>query len=535
MLRWADRLKHALRRGGVAGIDFPIGEDDPDCDCEDVDKFREIREAEFISPGELPAPRSTRSTKRLKAGDSNDILAAASGSSDITSEFPPELRWDDLGRWLYYIDFTFPLQPTHFGERDRGPETRPCPFATNCIDIFWLSPDEFISLSEIVPNCHHYTLEIGPMARPIYAYNRATYESFSYEEESPKGPTPMAAFRFIRHLFALLEKKISLCACTFNACHVESITPAIYTEFLSIVSSFDCDRFVTFKLSGNLFRDPLQELTMIQFHPSARLEIEPNEEFELGVTDKELMDIVRDCHHLSHWPVGNFPYLVANSLVESLHFSRHNNWPGWSESVAELSQNQIVKKLSIEFTNSKSLDDIAALVNSVFACHKSLEHLCMTTQLNSGQDESFVDMFAGKISSTLSTVSSHGGSGLHVGLSYFGLTCIGRKSKARRVRHPRYWKVKCNDYWDTMISPWLVYNWLHRKPDKPPLCKIPALLSTGLVGVATQAVNQGLAYAETSNLVPHDVSTSSATVLFCLLRRNFASLAEVWDTNALSQ
>jgi hypothetical protein len=304
------------------------------------------------------------------------------------------------------------------------------------------------------------------MEGPINVYHRATFETFSYGEESAKGPTPMAAFRFIKHLFAPFEEELTKCSCRFNARHVESITPAMYTSFLSIASSLDRDDKLSFTLSGNLFRDPLQELRMIQFHPCIQLKIEPNFGYDLNVTKKELMDIARDFHHLYHWPVGDFPCLVANSLVESLHLSRHNNGPGWSESVAELSQNQIVKKLSVEFTNSKSLDEVAALVKSVLAGHKSLEHLSITAEFESGEQKRFVDRFPGAMSRTLSTKLNRCGSDLQVGLAYFGLTCIGRAPSACGLRSPRHWKVKCDGFWDNSISPWLVCNWLHMMQGK---------------------------------------------------------------------
>jgi hypothetical protein len=357
MLRWTDRLKNILIASGVEGIDFPISEADPDFeeafreDWEELSDWpvREIREAEFIPRSELAAPskRCTRSSKRLKASDSSDELVDSAGTSDITSEFPPELRWDDLGQWLHLLYSDDPLCVDDCIQRERRPETRPCPFADDCIDIFWVSPDEFISLSEIIRHCEHYSVQIGQMEGPINVYHRATFETFSYGEESAKGPTPMAAFRFIKHLFAPFEEELTKYSCRFNARHVESITPAMYTSFLSIASSLDRDDKLSFRLSGNLFRDPLQELTMIQFHPSIQLKIEPNFGYDLNVTKKELMDIARDFYHLSHWPVGDFPCLVANSLVESLHLSRHNNGPGWSESVAELSQNQKSCQLSL--------------------------------------------------------------------------------------------------------------------------------------------------------------------------------------------
>jgi hypothetical protein len=175
-------------------------------------------------------------------------------------------------------------------------------------------------------------------------------------------------------------------------------------------------------------------------------------------------------------------------------------------------------------------------VKSVLAGHKSLEHLSITAEFESGEEKRFVDRFPGTMSRTVSTKLNRCGSDLQVGLAYFGLTCIGRAPSACGLRSPRHWKVKCDGFWDNSISPWLVCNWLHMMPgEEQPSSKIPVLLSTELVGVASQAVNQGIVYANASNLVPHHLSTSSATVLFCLLRRNFASLPELWDKNALSQ
>jgi hypothetical protein len=520
MLRWTDRLKNALRTAGVAGIDFPIRDLDPDMDDEMKEEFREIREAEFVPPC-VPSKRVMHSKKRLKASD--DTTEDSAGASNVAPEFPPEFSWDDLEDLLLLADFLHnPLEVVRHGEREQGPETRPCPFDSHCVDILWLSSDEFISLCEIIPDCHHYSIEMQPIADPLYVYQRATFETFSYEEESAKGPTPMTAFRFIGQLFAPFEEDISACLCNFNARHIESITPAMYSSLFSIASDLSSDCVLYFKLSGNLFRDPLNELRVVQFHPSVQLTIEPNYEFEQGVTNEEVMDILRDLPHLAVWCVGDLPCAVASSLVESLRLIRHNDGHGWPQSVDEVSRNQIVKKLLIDFHNSKSLDDAVTLLKCVLAGHKSLEHLCMTVESMVDLENDFVDSFAGTISKTLSTLPN----GLHVGLSHFSLIYIFRTSWACGVIRPCYLKIKCNAYWDNMISPWLVHNWFHTIPKEPPRSKIRASLPAELLGVATQALNQGVAYAETSNLIPHDLSASSWTILFCLLRRNVDPLVE---------
>jgi hypothetical protein len=322
----------------------------------------------------------------------------------------------------------------------------------------------------------------------------------------------------------------------------------MYTSFFSLVSDFDLSRReVLFTLSGCLLRDPLRELMTYQFHPAVRLafclpdsendEPDPWEDIVYpkdsvpGVTKEELEEIVSGLQYLSRWPVGE-TFFVAKSMAKSVQLVRERDEPDWSATVTAISMNRQVEKLTVRFTNDNSLDDIALLVKSVLTGHDSLNRLCMSVEVISGNEKAFFDKLTEKISAQISSGQTSSdlvqGSAptenfgtFHVGLKYFGLSFIAWPSGGSYL-------FRSNHYWDTVVCPHLVHNWFHL-PQEPPSSLIPAFISAKLIGIGIKAVNQGLAYRKTTDLVARHLSTSSSGVLFRLLRRNLVSLAEMRD------
>jgi hypothetical protein len=561
MLRWTNRLKDILIEEG--GIDFPVEDWDPDFDFDSAEaRFREIREAEFIPQSAPPAVRrsSRTSSKRQK------IAVAEGGDTALEHEFPPDFRWHELVKWLSppFCEVER-LEVVPFGCREKKAETRPCPFDDHCIDILWVSPEEFVSFSKITYCRHHYSVKLRGMewfsklASPVfYAYHRATfdyYDELEYEAVPPHGPCPEAPFRFIRHLVAPHAMDMSSYVCEFNVRTVEACTPTMYTSFFSLASDFDHNRReILFTLSGCLLQDPLRELMTYQFHPAVRLafhapdsendepdsendepgpgDIEYPEDSVPSVSKEELEEIVRGLQHLSRWPVGEI-YFAPSSRAKSVQLVRQRDEPDWPTAVTAISLNRHIEKLTVRFTNDNSLDDIALLVKTVLTGHDSLNQLCMTVEAVSGNEKAFFEKLTEKISAQTSSEQSSpdlvSGSAptdwgtFQVGLKYFGLSFIACPSGGSVL-------FTSNRYWDTVVSPHLVHNWFHL-PQEPPSSLIPALLSTELVGIAVKAVNQGLAYRKTTDLVARHLSTSSSGVLFRLFRRNLVSLAEMQEQN----
>jgi hypothetical protein len=559
MLRWTNRLKEILievLQSDDGGIDYPMDDWDPDVDSEA--RVREIREAEFIPRTAPPVARATRaSTKRQKLEVAEDDDAA------LQHEFPPEFRWSELVKWMSPPSHQVQrLEVEHFSfaRREKKVETRPCPFDECCIDILWVSPEEFVSFMKITYCRHHYSVKLrnpGWLVEGVpvlYAYHRATFDNFraaEYEAPPPQGPCPETPFRFIRHLVAPEATYISSYLCEFNVRTAEACTPTMYTSFFSLASDFDRNhREILFTLSGCLLRDPLRELMAYQFHPAVRLafrvpdsendepdseddealfgEINYPEDSVPGVSKEELEEIVSGLQHLSRWPVGEILF-AASSTGKCVQLVRQRDEPDWSASVTVISLNRHVEKLTVRFTNDNSLDEIAVLVQAVLTGHDSLNQLCMTVEAVSGNEKTFFDKLTEKISAQTSSGQSSSdlvpGSAptedwgtFKVGLKYFGLSFIACPSGGSVL-------FTSNRYWDTVVSPHLVHNWFHL-PQEPPSSLIPALVSTELIGIAVKAVNQGLAYRKTTNLVARHLSTSSSGVLFRLFRRNLVTLAE---------
>jgi hypothetical protein len=69
--------------------------------------------------------------------------------------------------------------------------------------------------------------------------------------------------------------------------------------------------------------------------------------------------------------------------------------------------------------------------------------------------------------------------------------------------------IRSNSRWDARFSPALVLNWLKRHRVYP---------SQPVSGLAIQRINQGGLYSYATNLVPWDLSTSSASAIYDMLR-----------------
>jgi hypothetical protein len=70
--------------------------------------------------------------------------------------------------------------------------------------------------------------------------------------------------------------------------------------------------------------------------------------------------------------------------------------------------------------------------------------------------------------------------------------------------------IKSNDLWDARFSPSLLVNCLRRQPGGIP--------SRNFAGHAIERINQGVLYQHATNLVPCNLSASSATAIFDILR-----------------
>jgi hypothetical protein len=86
--------------------------------------------------------------------------------------------------------------------------------------------------------------------------------------------------------------------------------------------------------------------------------------------------------------------------------------------------------------------------------------------------------------------------------------------------------INSNEKWDARFSPALILNCLQQQGGIP---------TTSISGIAIKRINQGILYSMSTNLFPVDLSASSASAIFAVLRCNMTHQASVLEGKPAQQ
>jgi hypothetical protein len=340
------------------------------------------------------------------------------------------------------------------------------------VDILWLSNTEFITSLAVIrffDRVSHYSLVISSkddsalesMDNSLGLLVYSVGQLFSKDEKSDG-----LAFKFLDHVLGQsTEMRVDIDFSQASVLpSVESVLSVIPTSAQSLMKC----REIRFTSRS---KELISAFSSFPFHRNVRLCFpERYSRFHFEASNYlELNNLLGECKHLRHLQVHH-DILAATS--------------------APLIVSPALESLTLELYNSPLLDKIA---DGVFTSIKQMAFEWHSTPTSIGAQLWF-DQNTACFCSRASN-------------------CLRMSSLRFGTRAP----IKSNFHWDTGFFPVLVINWLHDGEDGYPATTKKAMIGS-LTGLAVQAINRGVIFAKTTNVIPLDLSVSNASAAFAVLR-----------------
>jgi hypothetical protein len=388
-------------------------------------------------------------------------------------------------------------------------ETRRTLCRRESVDILWVSPTEFVT--KLAFDDHESFMEhlfavsvcASNAVSSIQAYRVVSLEKDVRTALVPPGEMPL---RFLSNLLKPISDMVTQIEFTFTATPpVEATLSLIPTSAQSMKKNL-LITLADFRFDYSY--ELLQALSSHPIHSHVRLQLKWC--FERRVSPLELNDVLLQFQYPVHLQVPNVLFnldiagksFTANPAFESLAIAAQKDEKISPKLLDDIACGS-VKHLTMgsserEWTCHDSQVDLACRVISGRASGIQSLTLVSTYNFFSRQYEAFEDQQEAfdKLSKVLdsSSTNQHSLSSLRFAFP-----------NSRRQMF-----INSNDVWDSRFSPALVLNWLSRHNGNRP--------SLAVSGLALEKINQGHLYRCATNLMPADLSASSASAIFHVLQ-----------------
>jgi hypothetical protein len=530
MLRRTNRLQEHLKSIGYGFYERSVYPENP---------LFDVREVEFIPPPEGNAVTKENRKRRAGSPDGNTSVPGPSRTLFIPDGF---CFWT-LERLIKRFDHTqgrnpffIPLENLSLCQERWGkhiPRFRNWWREDESINIFWLSPTEFVSPLRLhsFENYASYAVEFFFNEKCTSSSKHSSLLLYAYHIDNMKSKghrTPQAPLQFFKQLVAPVIDRIS--SIEFSRCEYALSTSTI-VAMLSVVS-MDApsnssmlhrkNDVLRVRLNGNLTDDQVKELVSFPFHPNVRLG------FSSSCSSEQCNRFLLQAKYLCHVEIpdklvdveGEDKLFVSNPVFQSLTFRVQYNIPS-SKLLECISESKTINHLTVQCHDSKDEDKrriLDILRTQCVGRDSSVKEFTIEVIVYSFPWHSFIMGDAQRFFDQWTQYICNGcnkGLARHSGLSSFRFAFSdGRYNPF----------IKSNPKWDSFLVPSLAMNWScrQRRVESSP----SALDEICTMVWAVRAVNQGSAYRGATNVVPCDLSPSSASVIFDMLVRNAASIVK---------
>jgi hypothetical protein len=359
------------------------------------------------------------------------------------------------------------------------------------IDVLWLSPTEFITQQSIyggpLPSqLHSYTMGIceHESKQPTY-----TFRVFSLLQFDQSGLPTAEAYPELP--FSFLRRVISKSSYWYPMLEVECGARPQVDIALSLVPTMNqsLENSITICFA-NPSVDLVQELSSHPVHQSVLVQLEAGMGRLVGcqATYDDMM--VHRNPDLFDW---SLPRHASTTLTMTASGSTHLS----CKSVKSIGSVEGLLHLTLDYgdwgrCDSSGTTSCPAWVAAIWRSDSNLASLAIAARSRCNEHES---LHLGNQQEKFEQLSHD----LKLPLdTYHSLSRFHWDSQG----------IKSNDLWDSRFSPSLVLNSLRRQPGRRLL---------GVSGIVMKRVNQGVFYSQATNLVPCDLSASSASAIFDIL------------------
>jgi hypothetical protein len=396
------------------------------------------------------------------------------------------------------------------------PDEKECgEFPSGKFDILWVSKTEFIPL-------HYIDDYHGVSVNRLYAMGVQLDEKLvcfnAFRNGAMKSAPAAAPLGFLRHLLTPILHVIPriVIKCFMNP-PIEEVLLLIPTTAVCITKNIEISM-------ESPSADLLRALASHPFHRRVLLHLETEQKIEHdrypvsnkdgSATAEEMNRLLREFQHCAHLQVphellyseAQDDSFAINPCFESLTIAASGSTQLSLKLLEGIVQNKRLTRLTVEchFDSSSEEPDWNndLFRGVVFVRSSNLQCLTLASRYDafdfdsdSVSLESEQDAFDG-----LTEVLESQSNSKH-GLSRFLFSFPHSRLKPA---------IKSNSLWDARFSPSLLVNCLHRQPGGIP--------SRSVAGFSIERINQGVLYRCATNLIPCDLSASSATAIFDVLR-----------------
>jgi hypothetical protein len=383
-------------------------------------------------------------------------------------------------------------------------------------DILWLSETEFVSCRKIYINNPFWHYSYSMSVLPFSSGGGDPWMLYAYSIRQPDGsegpvfaPCSDLAIRFLRRFLTPVFSEFS----EFKI-RLDSSTPA--DAVLSLVPTIADDPMAGTKMElDHPSADVLRALASHPIHRRILLQLDLRYDY---AHLQELNDLLLGFRFPVHLKVprgllcfeSSGESFAANPAFVSLTIDTNDNKPLSQKVLDGIARNKHMRDLTLVCWGGDR-NVVTGSVLVAFCCGQRRDGTHRRVSLVSNYND--VDRRYFERMECSSDEYNAPFRDLDQSLDYFStnehaISAFQLLFPLNRYNPP----VKSTPRWDSKFSPCLVLNCLHALPGGCP----PASLS----GLAIQSINQGILFKHATDLVPADMSVSSASAIFELVHRS---------------
>jgi hypothetical protein len=485
-----------------------------------ADTLFDIREVEFIPPREEPeAPREYQEE------------CTALGSPSFV---PAGFSFWTLERLIKRKQNNPKLVPLGYRPNqqwgDHIPRSQNWWLEDQSINIFWLSPTELVTPLWLDGYEYHesYVVDFSFNEKCSWSSKHSSLRLYGYHikniNKNGHEITPEAPPQFFKHLVAPVVDRISSIA--FRQRRYSRSTSRVL-EILSHVPTNDLGHSTLLDQKNDVLRlsldlsmtdEQFQELLSFPFHPNVRLGL-------AGLSLKRYNRLLLQAEYLRHFLISHDMLAIncegkifgSHRPFQSLTFCVKDELP--SHQLMEfIAKNSTIGSLAVQCSSGsyyhKSHCRILDMLRSpCVGRNSSVKQFTIELYVQSCERRSEIMRDAQDFFDRWCDICFDWNKGFaqHSGLSSFRFAISDGRYKPL---------IKSNPQWDAFVVPSLALNWYdHQQPTES---SPSALDEICIMEWAVRAVNQGIAFRGATSVVPCDQSTSSASLIFYMLRGKWA-------------
>jgi hypothetical protein len=408
-------------------------------------------------------------------------------------------------------------------------------FDNQSVNILWLSPNEFVSPISFVCS-YTYSVEFSFNKRftkwsslKLYAYHIDNF--FTNHDELS---FPEVTLHFLQHIVPPVADRITKIGFHLST-DAKHTPPTAVASMLELVPTNMAGQGVREKndylrvlFEGELSEEHVEVFLCYPFHPNVRFGFEMCE----GLTAGRYNQLLLQFQHLRHIEVpydleymsidcGDSPF-TANIAFESLTVTVQKKFP--LKVMEGISANPNIQHLIVHHYRETQCNNTKRNVSELLRRKiKSLTAFTVQCFLTSCEDSSCKAPHLQACFSDWCRFLCTGDNRKLIQsweLSSFRFEFEdGREEPFIKVNraHPA-------ERWDTLAMPSLALNWYRQTQQPQSLSPVVPAQEIRMIPLAIWAVNHGVVYRKTTNIIPLNMSASSSTVIYAMLQQNLNSL-----------